>query len=139
MSKTSTGLDNNVAAGLCYVFGWLSGLIFLLIEKEDQDVRFHAMQSVIVFGGLTLLNIVLSISLIGIPLIPLLGVIGLVQQRADLDRGGVPGGERIEQVPHGEPGIDDILHDQDIFVFDGVIEVGGDLDHTTRGRFITVA
>lgn len=78
MSKTSTGLDNNVAAGLCYVFGWLSGLIFLLIEKEDKDVRFHAMQSVIVFGGLTLLNIVLSISLIGIPLIPLLGVIGLV-------------------------------------------------------------
>ena len=35
MSKTSTGLDNNVAAGLCYVFGWFSGLIFLLIEKEE--------------------------------------------------------------------------------------------------------
>lgn len=77
MSKTSTGLDNNVAAGLCYILGWISGLIFLLIEKEDQDVRFHAMQSVIVFGGLTLLNIVLSISLIGIPLIQLLGLVGL--------------------------------------------------------------
>lgn len=78
MSKTSTGLDKNVAAGLCYIFGWLSGLIFLLIEKEDQDVRFHAMQSVIVFGGLNLLNIALSISLIGIPLIPILGIVGLV-------------------------------------------------------------
>lgn len=78
MSKTSTGLEKNVASGLCYVLGWISGLIFFLIEKEDQDVRFHAMQSIVVFGGLTVLNIVLSISLIGLPLIPLIGVVGFV-------------------------------------------------------------
>lgn len=78
MSKTSTGLEKNIASGLCYVLGWLSGLIFLLVEKEDKEVRFHAMQSIIVFGGLNVLNIVLSISLVGIPLIPLLGIIGLI-------------------------------------------------------------
>lgn len=78
MSKTSTGLEQNVAAGLCYVFGWLSGLIFILVEKEDQDVRFHAMQSIIIFGGINLIHIALSISLIGIPLIPLVGLIGVV-------------------------------------------------------------
>jgi len=78
MSKTSTGLEKNTAAGLCYVLGWLSGLIFFLIEKEDQDIRFHAMQSLVVFGGLNIVQIVLSISLVGIPLIPLIGIAGLV-------------------------------------------------------------
>ena len=78
MSKTSTGLEKNVAAGICYVFGWVSGLIFLLIEKEDQGVRFHAMQSILVFGGLNLLQIVLTISLLGIPLLAVLWIIGIV-------------------------------------------------------------
>ncbi len=78
MSKTSTGLEKHVASGLCYVFGWLSGLVFLLVEKENKEVRFHAMQSIIVFGGFNVLNIALSISLVGIPLIPILGVVALV-------------------------------------------------------------
>jgi uncharacterized membrane protein len=46
-SKSSTGLDENVAALLSYVFGWLSGLIFFLIEKDSRLVRFHAMQSLL--------------------------------------------------------------------------------------------
>lgn len=78
MSKTSTGLEKNIAAGLCYVFGWVSGLIFLLIEKEDQDIRFHAMQSIIVFAGLNILQMVLTISFIGIPLLAVIGVVGIV-------------------------------------------------------------
>lgn len=78
MSTSSTGLDKNVASGLCYVFGWLTGVIFLFIEKEDQDIRFHAIQSIVVFGAINILHIVLSISLIGIPLIPLLMLAGVV-------------------------------------------------------------
>jgi uncharacterized membrane protein len=77
MSKTSTGLDKNVASGLCYVLGWLSGLIFLLVEKEDKEVRFHAMQSIVVFGGINLLHVVLVTSLLGVPLIPILGIVML--------------------------------------------------------------
>lgn len=45
--KSSTGLDENIAALLAYVFGWLSGLIFFLIEKDSKLVRFHAMQSIL--------------------------------------------------------------------------------------------
>ncbi len=78
MNNQSTGLDKDVASGLCYVFGWLTGLIFLLVEKKDQDIRFHAMQSVVVFGGISLAHLVLSISLIGAPLIPLLMLVGFV-------------------------------------------------------------
>jgi len=64
--KTSMGLERNVAGLLCYVLGWVTGLIFFLMEKENQFVRFHAMQSIIVFGGLTVIGIVINV-------IPLLG------------------------------------------------------------------
>ena len=47
--KSSTGLDDNIAALLTYIFGWVSGLIFFLIEKDSKLVRFHAMQSIL-FG-----------------------------------------------------------------------------------------
>ena len=50
MEKTSTGLDENVAGLLSYALGWVSGLVFILLEKENRFVRFHAMQSIIVFG-----------------------------------------------------------------------------------------
>lgn len=58
-AKSSTGLDENLAALLSYILGWISGLVFFLIEKDSRLVRFHAMQSL-------LLNIVGAI--IGIAL-----------------------------------------------------------------------
>lgn len=58
LGKTSTGLDAKVAGLLCYLAGWVTGLIFFLIEKENKFVRFHAMQSIIVFGSLFVLNLV---------------------------------------------------------------------------------
>ncbi len=60
MAKTSTGLAENVAGLLCYVLGWISGLVFLLIEKDNKFVRFHSRQSIIVFGILSLASIILS-------------------------------------------------------------------------------
>ncbi len=79
MEKTSTGLEANVAGLLCYVLGWISGLVFILIEKENKFVRFHAMQSIIVFGALTLASIVLRwIPLLGWVISLLLSVLGLV-------------------------------------------------------------
>ena len=45
--KSSTGLDDNIAALLTYIFGWVSGLIFFLIEKDSKLVRFHAMQAIL--------------------------------------------------------------------------------------------
>jgi len=52
-----SGLAENVAGGLSYVLGWLTGIIFLLIDKRPS-VRFHAAQSIVVFGGLHIVQIV---------------------------------------------------------------------------------
>lgn len=41
---------------LCYVFGWLSGLVMFIIERENRNVRRHAAQSMLVFGGLNILG-----------------------------------------------------------------------------------
>jgi uncharacterized membrane protein len=49
-----TGLEPNIAGLLCYVAGWVSGLVFLLLEPKDKFVRFHAIQSIIVFGAINL-------------------------------------------------------------------------------------
>ncbi len=59
--KTSTGLEPNVAGLLCYILGWISGIIFFLVESENKFIRFHAMQSIVTFGGLTVLQILVSI------------------------------------------------------------------------------
>ncbi|MDD5584241.1 MAG: DUF4870 domain-containing protein [Candidatus Omnitrophica bacterium] len=66
LGKTSTGMDANVAALLSYVLGFITGLIFYLIEKDNKFVRFHAMQSMIVFGSLLVIGIIL-------PLFPVIG------------------------------------------------------------------
>lgn len=57
---TSTGLDENVAGLLCYVLGWITGIIFLLIDKRPF-VKFHAAQSIVVFGGLHVIEIAIGI------------------------------------------------------------------------------
>ena len=78
MEKTSTGLQANVAGLLCYVLGWVSGLVFFLIEKENKFVRFHAMQSIIVFGAITVAYILTVIPFIGVVISFLLWILGLV-------------------------------------------------------------
>jgi uncharacterized membrane protein len=60
MGNTSTGLQDNVAALLSYVLGWVTGLIFFLLEPNNRFVRFHAMQSIIVFGTFTLIGIIFN-------------------------------------------------------------------------------
>lgn len=60
MGKSSIGLGENVAGLLCYVLGWVSGLILLLLERESRFVRFHAIQSIFVFGVLTVASIVIG-------------------------------------------------------------------------------
>lgn len=66
MDKTAAGLDENVAGALAYALGWITGLVFLLTEPTNKFVRFHALQSVVLFGGLSLAwFILLSIPFIG--------------------------------------------------------------------------
>jgi uncharacterized membrane protein len=64
MPSTQTGLSENVAGLLCYVLVWITGLIFLLIDKRPF-VRFHAAQSLVLFGGLNILSIILTTAFLG--------------------------------------------------------------------------
>jgi len=67
--KTSMGLEPNVAGLLCYVVGWITGLVFYLMEKDNRFVRFHAMQSIVVSGALTIVGLVLGPVLAFVPLL----------------------------------------------------------------------
>ncbi|MFC1971868.1 DUF4870 domain-containing protein [Chloroflexota bacterium] len=79
MEKTSIGLDENVAGLLCYVLGWISGIIFLLIEPKNNFVRFHAIQSIVVFATLNIAAfIVRVIPLLGAVLAWIIGVLGFI-------------------------------------------------------------
>jgi uncharacterized membrane protein len=49
-------LDPKVAGALCYLFGCLSGLLFFVLENENKTVRFHALQSILFFGILSILS-----------------------------------------------------------------------------------
>jgi uncharacterized membrane protein len=83
---TTINLDPNVAAGLSYLGAWLTGLIFFLLEKQNRFVRFHAMQSILIFASLTVLSIVFSIigsvlaavSIIGCLITPIISLLWLV-------------------------------------------------------------
>jgi uncharacterized membrane protein len=79
MEESSTGLKSNAAGLLCYLAVWVSGLILYLIETKSQFVRFHAAQSVIVFGGLTIVTTILNfIPFIGWAISAFLGIVAFV-------------------------------------------------------------
>lgn len=84
LGPTSMGLDPKTAAGLSYLGVWITGIIFFLMEKQNRFVRFNAMQSILFFGGITVLNIIFSIAigfvpgLLGLGLTCLSGLLGLV-------------------------------------------------------------
>ena len=64
--------NENLMGAAAYLLGFITGIIFLIVEKESKFVRFHAMQSTILFGGIFIANIVLGF-------IPFLGwLVGLI-------------------------------------------------------------
>lgn len=73
LGATDSGIRPNIAAVLAYLLGFITGLIFILIEKKNKFVRFHAMQSIVVFGALFVAQWILAF-------LPVLGAIvsGLV-------------------------------------------------------------
>jgi len=75
MKKSTFGLNQPVAIGLAYILTPISSIIFLINEKEDKQLRFHAMQSLII--GIAALAIQVIAGIVGI--VPLLGgIIGWV-------------------------------------------------------------
>jgi uncharacterized membrane protein len=76
---TSTGLSPNIAGLLCYVAGWITGIIFFVLEQRNKFVRFHAAQSIVVFGIITVAGIILGlIPVVGVAFSSIIGIIGFI-------------------------------------------------------------
>jgi len=58
--QSSTGLDENVAGFLCYLLGFITGIVFLVMEKKSGFVKFHAKQSTITFLGLFVFSLMIG-------------------------------------------------------------------------------
>lgn len=76
-NKTSMGLDENVEGALCYVLGFITGIIFLVMEKDSKFVKFHAIQSIILFLALWIFNMVISSILIATFSYSMWGIVGM--------------------------------------------------------------
>ncbi len=74
--ETKTGLSQNLAGLLCYLLGWVTGIIFLVLEPENKFVRFHAIQSIIVFGVLSVLTWIFGLFVWGFA--AFLGALGFI-------------------------------------------------------------
>jgi len=48
---TSTGMQAKTEALVSYLLGWVTGIVFLVIERKNRFVRFNAAQSTIFFGA----------------------------------------------------------------------------------------
>jgi uncharacterized membrane protein len=68
---SAAGSNKKTYTILAYLLGWLTGLIFLFVGKDDPDVKWNAANSVVFFGGLSVINIILS-------LIPVVNVLTVV-------------------------------------------------------------
>ena len=71
-------MEPKVAGLLCYLLGFITGIIFLVIEKENRFVRFHAMQSIITFGALFVLQVLVTTLIFMIFLLPLINIVCLI-------------------------------------------------------------
>jgi len=78
-NNTVLGIDQNFEALLCYVLGWLTGIVFLFLEKENEYVRFHAMQSLVTFLALFIISVAIGwIPILGWLISVLISILGLV-------------------------------------------------------------
>jgi uncharacterized membrane protein len=72
-------LSENIAGMLCYLLGWVSGLIFLLVDRRPF-VRYHAAQSLVVFATLNILLLILG-GFFFASIVPGVGEISLILRR----------------------------------------------------------
>jgi uncharacterized membrane protein len=70
-------MEENVASALCYFFGWLSGVLFLVLApyNTNKTIRFHAFQSI--FFNIAVIALWIVMAIVGAILghIPVLGPI----------------------------------------------------------------
>lgn len=57
---------------MSYLLGFVTGIVILMVEKDDKFIRFHAMQSTVIFGILFLLNLVVGVILASLDLVAIM-------------------------------------------------------------------
>ena len=78
-NKTALGIDENIEGLLCYVLGFITGILFLVLEKDNKFIRFHAMQSIVTFLALFVILMVIGIiPFLGWILSGLIGLVGII-------------------------------------------------------------
>jgi len=76
---SSTGLEPNIAGLLCYLGAWITGIVFLVIEQKNSFVRFHALQSIVTFGGLMIISAILGwIPVVGVIFSTFIGILAFI-------------------------------------------------------------
>ena len=79
LGATDTGIKPNIAALLAYLLGFVTGIIFVLLEKKNKFVRFHAMQSIVAFGALIVLDLLITpIPVVGLVVKNLLALVWVI-------------------------------------------------------------
>jgi uncharacterized membrane protein len=77
--ESTINLTPNIAGVLCYLGIWVTGIIFFILEQKNKWVRFHAAQSIVVFGGLGILTAILHwIPYAGIVFTTIIWIIGFI-------------------------------------------------------------
>jgi uncharacterized membrane protein len=79
MGESSLGMPPNLAGLLCYFLGFITGAVFFILERKNRFVRFHALQSTILFGGIFVVNtLLLAIPVVGVIINLILSLMSLV-------------------------------------------------------------
>jgi uncharacterized membrane protein len=94
-AASGVGSNKKTYTILAYLLGWITGLIFLFVGKDDPDVKWNAANSLLFFGGLTIVSFVLGlIPIVGLLSI-LIGIAGFIYWILFLVKALQGNGERI--------------------------------------------
>lgn len=79
MEKTTLGLSENLEGLFCYILGWITGIIFLILEKNSKFVKFHALQSIFTFLPISIIGVIFMwIPIVGVVINWILSIISFI-------------------------------------------------------------
>jgi uncharacterized membrane protein len=77
-TPSAAGSNKKTYTILAYLLGWITGLIFLFVGKDDPDVKWNAANAVVVFGGLAVIDLILSFIPVVNVLVFVVGIAGFI-------------------------------------------------------------
>lgn len=95
-TPSAVGSNKKTYTILAYILGWITGIIFLFVAKDDPDVKWNAANSVVVFGGLSIISFVLALIPFINALTAVIGIITFIYWLIFLIKSVQGNGERIQ-------------------------------------------